>query len=135
MSDRAFIDTNVFVYLNSENDPEKQQAAKNAINNYDCVVSTQVANELSNVLLRKYKKSVTEIKATIEAVETVCDIALITLITTDKALDLHSKYGYSFYDSLILASAIENECKYVISEDLHSGAIIDGKTTILNVFK
>jgi predicted nucleic acid-binding protein len=135
MSGRAFIDTNVFVYLNSENDPEKQQAAKDAINSYDCVVSTQVANELSNVLLRKYKKPVTEIKATIEAVEAVCYVALTTLATTDKALDLHSMYGYSFYDSLILASAIENECKYVISEDLHAGAVIDEKTTILNVFK
>jgi predicted nucleic acid-binding protein len=78
---------------------------------------------------------VAEIKATIEALETVCDVALITLATTDKALALHSIYGYSFYDSLILASAIENECKYVISEDLHSGAVIDERTTILNVFK
>jgi predicted nucleic acid-binding protein len=135
MGDKAFIDTNVFVYLSSEDDWRKRQAAREALDAYDCVVSTQVVNELCNVLLRKYAKSTPEIKATIEAMEAVCDVALITVITTDKALDIHERYGYSFYDSLILAAALESGCRYVISEDLQAGARIDGGLQILNVFE
>jgi predicted nucleic acid-binding protein len=134
MSDRAFIDTNVFVYLNSADNPGKREVAKKIINSYDCVVSTQVANELSNVLLRKYGRSIPEIKQTVAALTAVCDVAVITIATTEKALDLHERYCFSFYDSLILASAIENGCKYVISEDLHENTSIDGDLRILNVF-
>ncbi|MDR3299989.1 MAG: PIN domain-containing protein, partial [Candidatus Accumulibacter sp.] len=115
MGDKAFIDTNVFVYLSSEDDPDKRQAAMDALEAYDCVVSTQVVNELCNVLLKKYGKSASEIKATIEAMEAVCNVALITVVTTDKALDIHERYRYSFYDSLILAAALESGCQYVIS--------------------
>jgi predicted nucleic acid-binding protein len=135
MSDKAFIDTNVLVYLSSEDDPGKRQAARDALNAYDCVVSTQVMNELCNVLLKKHGKSVPEIKATIKAVETVSDIALVTVATTDKALDLHARYRYSFYDSLILAAALESGCQYVISEDLQDDMRIDSRLQVLNVFK
>jgi predicted nucleic acid-binding protein len=132
---KAFIDTNVFVYLSSKDDPEKQQTAKDVLNAYECVVSMQVINELCNVLLKKYGKSVTEIKTTIEAVETVCELTVVTVATTDKALDLHARYRYSFYDCMILAAALENGCQYVISEDLQADARIDDRIQILNVFK
>jgi predicted nucleic acid-binding protein len=134
MSDRAFIDTNVFVYLSAEDDPQKRQAAKNAIDDYDCVVSTQVVNELSSVLLRKYGKSIMEVKDMLEAIETTCEISLITLATTEKALNIHEHHKFSFYDSLIIAAALENDCKFIISEDFHSGTKIENDLTILNVF-
>jgi predicted nucleic acid-binding protein len=63
------------------------------------------------------------------------DIALLTAATTDKALDLHMRYRYSFYDSLILAAALESGCQYVISEDLQDNMKIDDRLQVLNVFE
>ena len=53
MKDKAFIDTNVLVYLYSEDEAEKQALAYDAIEKYDCITSTQVLNEFSNVCIKK----------------------------------------------------------------------------------
>ena len=135
MPDKAFIDTNVFVYLNTDTEPDKIEKARSVINRYDCVVSTQVANELCNVLTRKFSIKANEINDIILVMESVCDVAHLTLETTKKALDIHDRYGYSYYDSLILSTALDHNCKYVISEDLQEGQIIEGKLTIINPFK
>ena len=134
MPDRAFIDTNVFVYLNTDTEPDKIDKARVVINRYDCVVSTQVANELCNVLTKKFSRKAEEVDEIISVMKAVCDIVHLTLETTKKALVIHERYGYSFYDALILAAALESNCKYVISEDLQSGQIIEGKLTIINPF-
>jgi predicted nucleic acid-binding protein len=42
--ERAFVDTNIFAYLYSTSESEKQQKAEQAINDYDRYVSTQVLN-------------------------------------------------------------------------------------------
>ncbi|GHU50894.1 hypothetical protein FACS1894200_10660 [Spirochaetia bacterium] len=51
--ERAFIDTCVFVYLYSNDEPEKKTISENMVNNYDCAISTQVLNEFSSVCIRK----------------------------------------------------------------------------------
>ena len=134
MPDRAFIDTNVIVYMSSNDNQAKKKLARSLINKYDCVISTQVINELSNVLIKKYSQSTSNVEATIFNLEAVCTVALLTLETTNKALDIHDRYGYSFYDALILSAALDNNCKYVFSEDLQDGQILEGKLTIINPF-
>jgi predicted nucleic acid-binding protein len=135
MPARVFLDTNVFVYLSSTDDPAKKTIAGRALNAFDCAISTQVINELSNVLLRKYDKSTTEVKCTIQAIESTCDILLVTIATTELALEIHDTTNYSYYDSLIVASALESDCQYLLSEDLQDQRIIKDKLTIVNVFE
>ncbi|GHT47647.1 hypothetical protein FACS189440_08780 [Bacteroidia bacterium] len=53
MKDKAFVDTNILVYLYSEDETEKQAYAYNAIEQYDCITSSQALNEFSNVCLKK----------------------------------------------------------------------------------
>ena len=134
MPDRAFIDTNVFVYLNSDSDSEKRSKARDVINRHDCVISTQVINELCSVLRKKFSKSTDDIHTVISAMEEVCDITLLTFDTTNNALGIIERYGYSFYDALILSAALDSDCRYIISEDLQAGQLIDGKLTIVNPF-
>jgi len=55
MSDKVFIDTNVFIYLYSEDEPEKQSVALDILEQAHCVTSTQVLNEFCSVCLRKLK--------------------------------------------------------------------------------
>ena len=73
MPDRAFIDTNIFVYLTSDNDDDKKDIAKDVINRYDCVISTQVTNELSNILIKKFSKTTSEVETIISAMEATCE--------------------------------------------------------------
>ena len=44
------------------------------------------------------------------------------------------KYGFSFWDSMIVAAALDNHCSILYSEDLHHEQIIEGKLQIVNPF-
>jgi predicted nucleic acid-binding protein len=50
------------------------------------------------------------------------------------ALRIHGRYSISFYDSLMVAAALKGNCKYLISEDMQDGLVIEGKLTIVNIF-
>jgi predicted nucleic acid-binding protein len=52
-----------------------------------------------------------------------------------KALSLNTKYGYAYYDCLVLASAIISDCKYLYSEDMQHNQYIDGELKIINPFR
>lgn len=52
-----------------------------------------------------------------------------------KALDINSTYNFSYYDSLMLASAINSECSEILSEDMSDGQLIENSLQITNIFK
>jgi predicted nucleic acid-binding protein len=131
---KAFIDTNVFIYIYSEDERDKRKQAIAQIDRFDRIISTQVLNEFCNVCIRKMRMNPLHIKA---AVEKICQTNRLTVIsenTIEQALFVHGKYGYSYYDSLMIASALKNDCKYLLSEDLSDGQVIEGGLTIWNVF-
>ncbi|MDR0917129.1 MAG: PIN domain-containing protein [Oscillospiraceae bacterium] len=135
MSDaKAFIDTNLFVYLYSSSDSEKQQAVIQAMNRYDRFVSTQVLNEFCNVLTRKLKLPIPAVRAAVAEICAVCNLAVVDDATVDAALGIHEKYGFSYYDSLIVSSALESECEYLLSEDLSDRQVIEGSLIVKNIF-
>jgi predicted nucleic acid-binding protein len=49
-------------------------------------------------------------------------------------LELHERFDISYYDSLIVATAIECQCSYLFSEDLQDGQVFDG-VTVVNIFR
>jgi predicted nucleic acid-binding protein len=135
MHGKVFLDTNVFVYTQSKGEQDKRNTALNAIEKYDCYTSTQVFNEVSNVMIKKLKMPIAEVKQIITAINDRCTVSIITHEVVQKALDLKEIYGYSYYDSLILASAVLSDCDYIFSEDLQDGQIIENRIEIINVFK
>ncbi|MCL2421043.1 MAG: PIN domain-containing protein [Defluviitaleaceae bacterium] len=135
MSGKVFLDTNVFVYTQSKSDTIKRNIASIILETHDCFTSTQVFSEISNVMIKKLKLSISEVKQIITAINDRCEISIIDFNVIQKALDLKEIYGYSYYDSLILAAAVLSDCDYIFSEDLHDGQIIDGKAEIVNIFK
>jgi len=104
-----------------------------AIYDNNCCVSTQVLNELTNVLL-KWKMSKKIIEQAIDEICLTCEVKIINEATIKRGLTINERYGYSFYDSLILAAALEANCEKVFSEDMQDGQVIDGKLTIINIF-
>jgi predicted nucleic acid-binding protein len=119
MNDKVFLDTNVLVYLYSEDEPEKQAVAICIFDSAYCITSTQVLNEFCAVCLRKLGMSSTVVLKAIREIAANCECCLIDMEVIQNALSLHNKYGYAYYDCLVLASAISNDCNYLYSEDIN----------------
>jgi len=134
MSDRVFIDTNIFVYIQRKDDPVKSQIAQKAVSLFDCVISTQVVNEFCSLFTKKYPSPIDEIRKSLASIYANCDLVTVTPVIADKALSLHDRYQFSFYDSLMLAAAIEAGCKYIITEDMQDGLLVDNSLSIVNIF-
>ena len=132
--DSAFVDTNVLVYLYSDVDHFKQERAFWALKQFDCQISTQVISEFNHVCIRKWKAPKENILRAIKRICSYCDLVYVYEDTIEKALGIHEKYKYSYYDSLIIASALEHDCQYLLSEDMADGQVIEGRLTIQNIF-
>jgi predicted nucleic acid-binding protein len=134
MKDKAFVDTNVFIYLYSNDELEKSKKCQRIFENYYCVTSIQVLNEISNVMLKKFKIDPEQVMLVLQEIENNCLVNLINMATVQKALQIHKTYGYSYYDSLIVSSALENECMVLLTEDMQNGQKIEGTLTLKNIF-
>jgi len=134
MNEKAFIDTNVFIYLYSEDETQKQSISQKAVEKFDCVISTQVLNEFSNVCIGKLGQSSENVESAINEIIEQCSVLLIEKHTITQALKIHERYGYKYFDCLMLASALNSGCKYFVTEDLADGQVIDNKLTIINIY-
>ena len=137
MNDKIFIDTNLWIYLYADaSDREKTQKISGLIDKHfeDINISTQVLGEVFNVLTKKALKEKEEARQMILDLVSNFSVAEILQPSVMKAIDLSFLYGYSYWDSLILATAIDNGCSILYTEDMQDGQVVDGKLKILNPF-
>jgi len=135
MNGKVFLDTNLIIYLYSEKEPKKRDEVYRILNEYSTVINIQSLKEVSNVLFKKFGWDGLKIKKHLDNIELVCDeILQISRNTIDNAIDIKDKYGFSFYDCVMLASALESNCNFIFSEDMSHNQIIDGKLKIVNPF-
>ena len=127
MSARFFLDTNVFVCSFDESAPEKAARAasliRRAIEAREGVVSYQVVQEFFNLALRRFAEPMSCAEA--EQYLSTTFRPLLAVHSSHhlygQALYLASTYSLSWYDSLIVASAIEGQCDVLYSEDFQNG--------------
>ncbi|MCL2860068.1 MAG: PIN domain-containing protein [Oscillospiraceae bacterium] len=134
MQDKVFIDTNIFVYLYSSDEKDKKEKCLSAIGNYDCYTSTQAINELINVLIKKFNVKPNIIKEVIDEIYSSCIVNNVDKEIINKALDIHFTYGFSYYDSLMLSSALNSQCTQILTEDMNNNQLIDNVLKITNIF-
>jgi len=134
MSVRTFIDTNIFIYAQRTDCPAKRQIAESTLDYFDCVASTQVLNEVANVFTKKYPIPIEKVVHLIKSICEVSEIVVVDESLVEYALDLHNRYKLSYYDCLMIASAIYSGCRYLITEDMHDGLLIEGNLTLVNIF-
>lgn len=132
MSDRYFVDTNVVIYAFDRSD-FKSVIAKNLIVSQP-FISTQVLSETTNVCLRKLKLSKEISFENTKYLMGICNVVLLTKTTYLIAFDVSINYGFSFWDSLIIASALENGCDVLYTEDMQHNQLIENKLRVLNPF-
>jgi predicted nucleic acid-binding protein len=136
MHDKAFLDTNILIYAYSEDEPKKQSIALHLLDSFEdnVIISKQVINELSNILLKKFKLGSDQVENVLLEIDNVLPIVDFDLTTQIKALKLKERYQFQYYDALIVATALENNCTVVYSEDMQHEMLIDGSLRIINPF-
>ena len=139
MKDKIFIDTNVLVYIHlfDEESQNKRKALQNLLHrkiDAELIINVQVINEFYNVLLRKNIEDKI-IQKKINSQLEICSASELSLKTVFSAWKLRKKYKYSYWDSLILASALENSCSILYSEDMQHGQVIEDNLKIINPFE
>jgi len=133
MRGKPFFDTNVLIYAVVDGDARADVAR--ALLAGGGVLSVQVLNEFVAVARRKLKLPWNEIVRSLEDFRVLCEERVaITIQVHEAALEIAERYGYTIYDSLVIAAALESGCKTLYSEDMHSGQKIEG-LTILNPFQ
>jgi predicted nucleic acid-binding protein len=146
MSDKVFIDTNILLYALTE--PKEKDKAKDLpkrtkslelltklYNENDIVISVQILNELHFNMVRKFKiDDKLTFKTLQENVFAIVSIENLTVQTYTKAFQIRERYNISYWDSLVVASALESGCKKLYSEDMQEGLVVNGVLNIINPF-
>jgi predicted nucleic acid-binding protein len=135
MPGNRFIDTNVVLYLYSEDEPGKKKAADALVRGSERAwISTQILSETANVLRRKFKLDYPDVAAVVAEVCAACHVYVVSSETVMHALTLGQHYHHSYFDSLILAAALECGCETLVSEDMQNGFVVESRLTIWNPF-
>ena len=132
MKGTPFLDTNVLIYAFATADPRSTTAQ--TLLARGATVSVQSLNEFASVARRKLRMPWADVRGAIAAICILCPSPQpITLNTHKKGFDIAERYGYSFFDSLIVAAALLAECDVLYSEDLRDGQVIE-KLTVRSPF-
>lgn len=139
MSSKYFLDTNILVYSFSPQFLSKQKKSLaligEALEDSAGMISYQVVQEFLNVALHKFEKPLCweeSYQYFEEVLGPLCSVYPDPELYRH-ALRIRHETGYRFYDSLIIASAIEGGCRILYSEDLQDGRKI-GELSIKNPF-
>ncbi len=132
MKDKFFLDSNICLYL-FDKDESKSEKAKSLIDDFP-IISTQVINENINVCLRKLKLTTKEAFKHAGYLKEKSYLVYVKYETIRITYTVMERYNFSYFDSLIIASALENECSLLYSEDLQSNQVIFNNLKIINPF-
>ena len=131
MSDRAFVDTNVLVYVFDHDEPEKQAVARRILRTLgetgSLVVGTQVLQEFYVTVTRKLARPLSAAQAEL-AVRGFAKFP-VQRIDTPMVLDAIRRSratNYSLWDTLIIEAALASGCRRLVSEGMQAGHDIDG---------
>jgi len=132
MNDKPFFDTNVILYAFRKDDRRGEVAE--TLLAAGGAVSVQVLNEFVAVARRKLHRSWAEVRGALHILLVFCPEPVpLTAGIHERAVHIAERYGYSIFDSLIVAAALHAGARTLYSEDMQDGQSIGG-LTIRNPF-
>ncbi len=136
MSGTSFLDTNVLAYTDDRREPEKQQRALELLERLrregSGVLSTQILQEYFVTATRKLGVPVEVARRKIELFSRM-ELVVVGRDDILGAIDLHAEHQTSFWDALLVRTAIRSGCSVLYTEDLQHGRRY-GETTVINPF-
>jgi predicted nucleic acid-binding protein len=138
----CFVDSNIWLYrlldnqsLSDDERLRKRNVANELTATQGIIVSTQVINEVCVNASKKAGLTEEQIKRLVQSFESRCVVVSLNTSHLIRASDLRVQYKFSFWDSLIVASALSAKAKTLYSEDMHDGLIVANELEIVNPFK
>jgi predicted nucleic acid-binding protein len=128
-----FVDANVLVYLVS--DDERRLVAIEIMKRHP-ETGVQAVNEMINVMRRKMQTSQQDQNNASLVVRSACN-HIHPLVIEDhvRALDLVTRHKFSWWDGVLIATALRAGASRFFSEDQHDGLLVDNQMTIINPFR
>lgn len=129
MSDSAFVDTNVLVYLYDDRDQSKQSTARSLLDDQGqhLVLSTQVLGELYVTITRKLAPPVEpEAAARIIGQFSQLPVVDVDALLVRAAIATSQQSQLSYWDALIIEAAVAGGCDRLLTDDLAAGSVIRG---------
>ncbi len=123
-----------FIETSNKDENRKRQIAKKIVQVDNIFISTQVINEVCVNFLRKTSVTEEEIRALILSFYnkfTIIELDTSVLLTASR---LRDKYSFSFWDSIIVSTALNADCEILYSEDMQDGLKVEEKLRIINPF-
>lgn len=126
MTERAFVDTNIWVYAVDRSDPAKRERARIAITprtDAHIAISSQVLSEFYTVVTRRLQPPLSDE----QAAQMVDRLSQLPVVPVDADLVVRAiagsrTWGISLWDALIIRAAEVAGCTILLSEDLADGA-------------
>ena len=129
MNERVFLDTNVLVYADDLDAGDKRDRAREllrtALTGGTGVISTQVLQEFFSVTTRKLGVDPAVARRKVELLAAM-DVVRVDVDLILGAIDLHRLHALSFWDALVVRSAVAAGCGRLLSEDMQDGQVFDG---------
>ncbi len=134
----CFVDTNILVYSRDASEPEKQVKATQWLTQLwqqeTGRISAQVMNEYYVTVTQKLKPGLSrdQARSDLRALAVWQPLEVSTQLI-ESAWEVQDQYAYSWWDSLVIASALFLDCHYLLSEDMQHEQSF-GKLTVINPF-
>lgn len=138
MAANYFVDTNILVYSRDASEPEKQIKSKQWLTQLwrqeTGRISAQIMNEYYVTVTQKLKPGLSreQARSDLRALA-VWQPLEISAQLIESAWEVQDQYGYSWWDSLVIASALFLDCQYLLSEDMQHDQSF-GRIKIINPF-
>ena len=138
MPAKVFVDTNIWLYSLVQrvevNDDRHRQAADFLLNLARPVINSQVIREICSNLIKKLSMPEEQVRVLIHGWYQDCEVITSNASQHLLASRLRKSYSLSYWDSLIVAAAIDAGCVTLFSEDMQHGQMIESYLTIINPF-
>ena len=132
MNGRFFLDTNILVYTFDAKAPEKAKRAaqlvRRAADTGEGIISYQVVQEFFSVAFRRFAQPMSVAEAEQYLITVLRPLLAVhsSPAIYFEALRIAEKHRISWYDSLIVAAAVEGQCARLYSEDFQHGRKLEG---------
>jgi predicted nucleic acid-binding protein len=136
-----FCDSNIWLYrllidpeCNEAEEIRKHNLAAALTSRKNILITRQIINKVCSVLSKKAKISEIKIRQIIQEFYDGCLVIQLDRNIILRASELRNHYSFSFWDSLIVASALASDASILYSEDMQDGLIISNQLTLINPF-
>lgn len=128
----SFFDSNTLLYLVTDDHDRVERVTR--LLDDGGIISVQVLNEMASVCRRKFKMSWLDTSTLLNKTKSILTIVPLTIETHQSGLRLAERYGFSIYDSFIVAAALQADCETLWTEDMQDGLLIENRVRIVNPF-